>query len=108
MHPRKNRANERQRIKTERIILNGKVGFERGPVALARDERFGEDLRKPVAVPKKSGGTISKLVKNDKFYTNETVKVKTKDGEITLCDYSSAGKNYDSEKCNMAVWNEIR
>ena len=95
-------------MKVERIILNGKVGFERGPVALARDERFGEDLRKPVAVSKKSGGTISKLVKNDKFYTNETVKVKTKDGEITLCDYSSAGKNYDSEKCNMAVWNEIR
>lgn len=94
-------------MKVERIILNGKVGFERGPVALARDERFGEDLRKPVAVPKKSGGVISKLVKNDKFYTNETVKVKTKDGEITLCDYSSAGKNYDSEKCNMAVWNEI-
>ena len=94
-------------MKVERKVLNGKVEFERGPVALARDERFGEDLKAPVAVSKKSGGTVAKLVKNDKFYTNETVKIKTKDGEITLCDYSSAGKNYDSENCNMSVWNEI-
>ena len=94
-------------MKVERKVLNGKVEFERGPVALARDERFGEDLKATVAVSKKSGGTVAKLVKNDKFYTNETVKIKTKDGEITLCDYSSAGKNYDSENCNMSVWNEI-
>ena len=94
-------------MKVKRNVLNGKVEFERGPVALARDERFGEDLRKPVAVPQKSGGAVAKVVKNDKFYTNETLKVKTKDGEITLCDYSSAGKNYDSENCDMSVWNEI-
>ncbi len=95
-------------IGVNRKILNGKAEFERGPIVLARDERFGEDLAKPVSVPKKPGGTVSKLVKNTDFYTNETVKVKTKDGEITLCDYSSAGKNYDSENCNMAVWNEIK
>ncbi len=94
-------------MKVERKVLRGKVEFERGPVVLARDERFGEDLKTPVAVSKKSGGTVAKLVKNDKFYTNETVKIKTKGGEITLCDYSSAGKNYDSENCNMSVWNEI-
>lgn len=94
-------------IKTIRKILNGKAEYERGPIVLARDERFGEDMKQPVAVPKKEGGAISKLVKNAAFYTNETVKVKTANGEITLCDYSSAGKNYDSENCNMSVWNKI-
>lgn len=94
-------------IKVKKRILNGKVEFERGPIVLARDDRFGEDIRLPVKTAEKSGGAVAKLVKNTAFYTNETVKVKTKDGEITLCDYSSAGKNYDSENCNMAVWNEI-
>lgn len=74
---------------------------------LARDERFGEVIKQPVAVPKKAGVAISKLVKNTTFYTNETIKVKTQNGEITLCDYSSAGKNYDSENCNISVWNEM-
>ena len=55
---------------------------------------------------KTAGGAISKLVKNAAFYTNETIKVKTGNGEITLCDYSSAGKNYDSENCTVSVWNE--
>ncbi len=94
-------------MKVVRKILNGKVAFERGPVTLARDERFCENIDKPVAVPAKSGGAVAKLVKNTAFYTNETVKIKTKNGEITLCDYSSAGKNYDSENCNVSVWNDI-
>ena len=93
-------------IRVERNILNGKVEYERGPIVLARDERFGEDMKQPIAVPKKAGGAIAKLVKNAAFYTNETVKIKTKNGEITLCDYSSAGKNYDSENCTVSVWNE--
>ena len=94
-------------MKVERQVLNGKVEFERGPIVLSRDDRFGEDIRKPVFVAKKSGGAAAKVVKNIAFYTNETVKVKTKDGEITLCDYSSAGKNYDSDNCNIAVWQEL-
>ena len=94
-------------MKVERNILNCKVEFERGPIVLARDERFGENLSSPVYVPKKAGVAISKLVKNTTFYTNETIKVKTQNGEITLCDYSSAGKNYDSENCNISVWNEM-
>ena len=94
-------------MKVERNILNGKAEYERGPIVLARDERFGEDLSLPVSVPKKDGGAVAKLVKNTDFYTNETIKIKTRKGEITLCDYSSAGKNYDSENCNMSVWQNI-
>ena len=94
-------------MKVERKILNGKAEYERGPIVLARDERFGEDLSLPVSVPKKEGGAVAKLVKNTDFYTNETIKIKTRKGEITLCDYSSAGKNYDSENCNMSVWQNI-
>ncbi len=108
------RANDGDKItvsmpmRTTRNILNGKAEYERGPIVLARDERFGEDISLPIAVPEKAGGAIAKLVKNTAFYTNETVKIKTANGEITLCDYSSAGKNYDSENCNISVWNDIR
>ena len=94
-------------MKVERNILNGKAEFERGPIVLARDDRFNEDIKNPIKIQKKKGTTVSKNVKNTAFYTNETVKVKTKDGYITLCDYSSAGKNYDSENCNIIVWQEI-
>lgn len=86
---------------------NLKAEFERGPIVLARDERFGEDIGQPIAAPNKAGGAVAKLVGNAAFYTNETVKIKTRNGEITLCDYSSAGKNYDSENCNMSVRNKI-
>ncbi len=94
-------------MRVERKILNGKAEYERGPIVLARDERFGEDLEQPIVVPKKAGGAVARLIKNTDFNANETVKIKTRNGEITLCDYSSAGKNYDSEKCNMCVWNKI-
>ena len=97
----------RMPMRTRGRVLNGKVEFERGPIVLARDDRFGEDVKAPVKTAAKSGGAVAKLVKNTAFYTNETVKVKTKDGEITLCDYSSAGKNYDDENCNVSVWSEI-
>lgn len=90
-----------------RNIFNGKVEFERGPIVLARDDRFGEDIKKPLAVPKKDGFTVAKAVKNNEFFTNETIYVKTKDGYVAMCDYSSAGKNYDSDNCNVSVWSEI-
>lgn len=94
-------------MRIKRNILNGKVEFERGPIVLAREDRFGEDIKKPLAVANKEGIALAKSVKNNNFYTNETVSIKTRNGYVTMCDYSSAGKNYDSENCNVSVWSDI-
>ena len=91
------------------VKLNGKVAYSRGPVVLCRDERFGEDLTLPVKVKIKKGAVPSaKVVTNDKFDSNLTVRMKTIEGKfVTFCDYSQAGKNYDSEHCTISVWNKL-
>ena len=60
----------------------------------------------PVKVKTDKNGAVigARVVKNDAFSSNLAVKIKTEDGEITLCDYSSAGKNYDDEHCLVTVW----
>ncbi len=89
------------------VVKNKKVAFERGPIVLARDCRF-EDITKPVALKVKNGKVVrATAVKNPLFKSNITLKVKTKDGEITLCDYAQAGKNYDDENCNITVWQDV-
>ena len=88
------------------MLKNKKAAFFRGPIVLARDERF-EEITSPVHKRLKNGGVVrAKVVKNPLFYSNLTVKIPTKAGEITLCDYSQAGKNYDDEHCNITVWQE--
>lgn len=89
------------------VILNGKLAFYKGAITFARDERFGEDMKKPVKTEIKKDGRVpsAKIVKNDKFDSELTAKIKTADGEyITLCDYSSAGKNCDDDNRTVSVW----
>lgn len=89
------------------VKLNGKLAFYKGAITLARDERFGEDMKKPVKIDIKKDGRVpsAKIVKNDKFDSELTVKIQTADGEyITLCDYSSAGKNCDDDNRTVSVW----
>lgn len=92
------------KVKAE--LLNGKIAFTRGAITLARDERFGEDISAPVKVKINADGYVigAKIVRNELFNANLTVRIKTDDGEITLCDYSSAGKNVDDENCKITVW----
>ena len=89
------------------VKLNGKLAFYKGAITLARDERFGEDMKKPVKTEIKKDGRVpsAKIVENDKFDSELTAKIKTADGEyITLCDYSSAGKNCDDDNRTVSVW----
>lgn len=89
------------------VKLNDKLAFYKGAITLARDERFGEDMKKPVKIDIKKDGRVpsAKIVKNDKFDSELTVKIQTADGEyITLCDYSSAGKNCDDDNRTVSVW----
>ncbi len=87
-------------------VLNGKIAYTRGPVTLARDCRL-DDITAPVNTGSKNGKPVrASVVKNGKFPNQITVQISTRDGLITLCDYSSAGKNYDDEECNITVWQD--
>lgn len=89
------------------VKLNDKLAFYKGAITLARDERFGENMKKPAKIDIKKDGRVSlaKIVKNDKFDSELTVKIRTADGEyITFCDYSSAGKNCDDDNRTVSVW----
>ena len=95
----------RQPIKMH--VVNGKVAFTKGPITLARDARFG-NVNAPLDIVVKDGKNVrARSVKNELFNSNSTVRVKTANGEITLCDYSQAGKNYDDENTLITVWQDV-
>ena len=89
------------------IYKNGKIAFKKGAVVLARDERFGDiniSVYKDVKKNFKGSEIPYKILKNNLFKCNLSLKVTVGKNEISLVDYSSAGKNYDDENCNIAVW----
>ncbi len=87
-------------------VLNGKVAYTRGPVTLARDRRL-DDIKETIAVKVRDGKPVrAKLVKNKVFKSRIALEVATQDGIITLCDYSSAGKDYDDENSLITVWQD--
>lgn len=89
------------------IYKNGKIAFKKGAVVLARDERFGDigvSVYKDVKKNFKGSEIPYKMFKNDLFKCNLSLKVAVGKNEIALVDYSSAGKKYDDENCNIAVW----
>lgn len=83
------------------IELNGKKAFMKGPYVLARDEKFGEDIVSAVRV---DGKPVAVPFENTAFESGAAFKVKTLDGEISLCDYAHAGKRYDEEHTDVSVW----
>lgn len=86
------------------VVRNGKTAFSKGAVVLARDERF-KDMDISVAKKFKNGEEVPyKKVKNELFKSNFAAEIKVGDKKITLTDYSEAGKNYDDERCDIAVW----
>ena len=90
-------------------VINGKIAFVRGAVALARDTRL-DDITRAVSVKAKDGRTVrARRVKNEVFTSNLAYEIRTSDGEkITLCDYAQAGKNYDDEDTGITVWQDIK
>ena len=90
-------------------VINGKIAFVRGAVALARDTRL-DDIRGAVSIKAKDGKLVrARRVKNEAFTSNLTYEIRTSDGaRITLCDYAQAGKNYDDENTGITVWQDIK
>lgn len=61
--------------------LNGKTAYTKGPFVLATDKRFEA---------------------NTAF--NANLVIPAENGRPALCDYASAGKNYDDEISGLSVW----
>ena len=86
----------------------GKIAFTKGPVALARDSRFG-NISKPISLSAKDGKAVrARRVKNELFDSNIAYEICTKDESIILCDYAQAGKNFDDENSEITVWNDVK
>ena len=78
------------------------IALQKGPLMLAQDSRFGYDMSTPAKIVNENG--IASFHKADAdFNTILTIKVKTEDGYMTLCDYASSGKLLDEEN-KAAVW----
>ena len=88
-------------------VINGRIAFTKGPVALARDKRL-DGAESPVSITVKDGKSVrARRIKNTVFNSNITLEVETKDGKIILSDYAQAGKNYDDENTGITVWNDV-
>ena len=88
-------------------VINGKIAFTRGAVALARDTRLG-DITKPLDITVKDGKSVrARRVKNTAFDSNIALELPTKNGAITLSDYAQAGKNFDDDDTGITVWMDV-
>lgn len=86
----------------EDINAKNHIALKRGPIVLARDERFKEDIEKPVAVLNTEEGVKISFSNDAKFQTWVELKAMQENWEeIHLIDYSSAGKDWNSY---MATW----
>jgi DUF1680 family protein len=87
-------------------VINGKIAFTRGAIALARDKRL-DDITRPIDIAARDGKTVrARRVKNTSFNSNIALEINTRDGKITLCDYAQAGKNFDDDDTGITVWQD--
>lgn len=89
------------------ITQDGMVMLKKGAVVLARDERYDENIDDKVQIKIEPNGTVKgKLVKTNAFKAIGEYQIPLKNGGyITMCDYSSAGKDWDrKDKKRITVW----
>ena len=86
------------------IKQDNMMAFKKGPFVLARDERYDEDIDSPVLFDY-TKPVVLKKIKTNKFKTIAEYQIKQKDTMITVCDYASAGKDWDRrDKKRITVW----
>ena len=80
------------------IKRNGKTLVKKGPVVLARDERYHDGFDDPVEIATDKDGKIHAVaIKTGLFKALVEYEIPIKGGKaIKMCDYGSAGKSWDS------------
>jgi len=79
------------------------AALQRGPVMLARDAQFGEDICEAVELCDENGYAKAEKCDNDSFISKQCYKISTKSGTFKAADYASCGQTWDPEKI-MTVW----
>ena len=88
-------------------VINGKIAFTKGPIALASDCRIS-DYGTPLSIKVKNGRSVrAKRVKNTVFNSNSAYEISTPNGKITLTDYAQSGKNFDDAQTGITVWHDV-
>lgn len=91
----------------EVVKQNGKTLIKKGPYVLARDERYGDNIDKDYKlIFNKADKPKVKKVKTGLFYCLGEYEVQVENGKrITMCDYASAGNQWDDTSANrISVW----
>lgn len=82
------------------------VALRRGPIMLAQENRLGYNIMEPIDIDVNEDGYVDVTLTDENIPYNYIVGVKIPlkdENEITLTDYSSAGKLWN-EETKMAVW----
>ena len=102
------RIDVRFRAPVRMRVINGKIAFTKGPITLANDTRLG-DLNSRLDIRVSDGKIVrSRRLRDIGFDTNLALAIKTREGELPLCDYAQAGKNYDDESTGLSVWMDVK
>ena len=72
----------------------------RGPIVLARDARFGEEVGEAVTLADEDGYAVTEAA-DAPFDCLEAFRVRTAEGEISVADYASCGRDWDLP---MSAW----
>lgn len=88
------------------MVKNGdKVAFLKGPFVLARDSRFEDNIRQPIVLPLSSSGeVIGEKEEQHPFPARLVYRLGEGKNSFLVCDYSSAGKNFDDPSSLLSVW----
>lgn len=88
-------------------LAKNHIALQRGPIMLAQEQRLGYNVDTPVKIKADENGIVKAVVPDKDTAPYEhivEVKVPLENGEyMTLTDYSSAGKLWNS-KSKLAVW----
>jgi len=78
------------------------AALQRGPVMLARDSQFGENVREAVVLADEDGYACGEPTEAP-FPVRQAYRIRTADGFISAADYPSCGQNWDPEM-PVSVW----
>lgn len=83
------------------MVENGdKVAFKRGPIVFARDSRFADDIRKSIHI---SQELKYQKITSHSFPSRVVYRIGEGKESFLVCDYSSAGKNFDDPSSLLSV-----
>lgn len=79
------------------------VALQRGPLMLARDTAFGEDITKAVCIAERDGCVKAEPSDTASFKRTVEYRISTTEGYITVADYASCGQIWEPDQ-PITVW----